>query len=271
MCPPTYFDVTYSINPWMDPTKPVNRELAQLQWEGLRDLYRDLGHTVAVIDATPDLPDMVFAANGATVINGAVLLARFRHPERAQEVVAYRDWFSRHDYKHVQDGSWANEGQGDFLLAGQRLLAGTGFRTARRSHREARTVFGRPVVTLQLIDPRFYHLDTALAVLDGTDVMYYPDAFSPSSQQRLQELFPDAILATAADADCFGLNAISDGRHVVLPEAATHLSARLAERGFQPIGVDMSELLKAGGAVKCCTLELHGLNPHAPRRARKQQ
>src|SRR6202035_5009861 len=115
---------------------------------------------------------------------------------------------------------------------------------------------GRTVIGLDLTDPRFYHLDTALAVLDADRVMYYPAAFSPGSRDVLARLYPDAILATEADAEVFGLNAVSDGRHVVLPQAATHLIGELRRGGYTPIGVDVSELNKAGGAVKCCTLEL---------------
>jgi N-dimethylarginine dimethylaminohydrolase len=117
-------------------------------------------------------------------------------------------------------------------------------------------LFGVPVISLQLVDPRFYHLDTALAVLDDTTVAYYPEAFSPGSRGVLQRLFPDAILASEADAVVLGLNAVSDGRHVVLPSAAVDLATQLRERGYVPVGVDLGELLKAGGSVKCCTLEI---------------
>jgi N-dimethylarginine dimethylaminohydrolase len=111
-------------------------------------------------------------------------------------------------------------------------------------------------VSLQLVDPRFYHLDTALAVLGDHDVAYFPEAFSPGSRGVLQRLFPDAILTGEEDATVLGLNAVSDGRHVVLPAAARDLAAQLRERGYEPVGVDLSELLKAGGSVKCCTLEI---------------
>jgi N-dimethylarginine dimethylaminohydrolase len=255
MCPPTYFDVTYSINPWMDPRKPVDPTLALAQWEDLRDLFLANGHQVEIIDPVEGLPDMVFAANGASVVDGRVLLARFRYAERAPESAAYREWFGARPFAEVRDGRLVNEGQGDYLLAGSYLLAGTGFRTDRNSHDEAQELFGRPVISLTLIDPRFYHLDTALAVLDDT-VMYYPAAFSAGSREVLRRLYPDAIIATDADAEVFGLNAVCDGRTVVLPQAATHLIDALRDRGFDPIGVDVSELMKAGGAVKCCTLEI---------------
>jgi len=256
MVRPTYFDVNYSINPWMDPKKPISTELAITQWEWLRDLYLELGHRVDQLDPRPGLPDMVFAANGATVLNGRVLVARFRYPQRRAESNAYLDWFRARHYGAVRQARWLNEGEGDCLLAGSRLLAGSGFRTDSRSPAELQKYFGVPVAGLTLVDPRYYHLDTALAVLDEDTVMYYPQAFSAGSRQLLKELYPDAITASAEDAAAFGLNAVSDGRHVVLPQASTGLIARLREHGFEPIGADLSELLKAGGSVKCCTLEL---------------
>ncbi|MEU3723509.1 dimethylargininase [Streptomyces sp. NPDC031705] len=256
MCRPQHYDVTYSINPWMHPERSTDPGLAVRQWERLRDLYRELGHTVEEIDPVEGLPDMVFAANGATVVDGRVYGARFRHVQRTAEGPAYLDWFGRRGYREVLWPEYVNEGEGDFLTVGRRLLAGTGFRTDPRSHAEAQEFFGLPVTSLTLVDPEYYHLDTALAVLSDDEVMYYPAAFSEGSRAVLRTMFPHAILATAEDAAVFGLNAFSDGRHVLLPEAATGLMAQLSARGFEPVGVGLSELLKAGGSVKCCTLEL---------------
>ncbi|HEU5265513.1 MAG TPA: arginine deiminase-related protein [Jatrophihabitans sp.] len=255
MCRPTHFDVVYSINPWMDPAKSVDRQRAIRQWQRIHDLFVELGHQVELVDPLPGLPDMVFAANGATVVDDRVLVARFRHAERAGEAAAYLDWFGERGFDVRQSAS-VNEGQGDFLAVGDILLAGTGFRSDRGSHSESRSFFGRRVVGLTLVKDTFYHLDTALTVLDQNTVAYYPAAFDAPSRAVLEQLFPDAILATDRDAAAFGLNAVSDGRYVVLPSGATELVARLRERGFVPINADVSELLRGGGGVKCCTLEL---------------
>lgn len=258
MCPPAHFQVTYSINPWMDPTKPVDIPLAVAQWEDLRDRYRSLGHTVDVLEARPGLPDMVFAANGATVVDGRVLGARFAYREREPEAAAHLAWFRAHGFTDLHEPAHINEGEGDFAVTRSWILAGRGFRSSPLSHAEAQEFLGRAVIGLDLIDPRYYHLDTALAVLDdaGDDVMYYPGAFSPGSRSVLERLFPDAIRANAADAAALGMNAVSDGRHVLLPQAALGLFDPLRERGYEPVGMDLSELLKGGGSVKCCTQEL---------------
>ncbi|MFJ3812800.1 dimethylargininase [Streptomyces sp. NPDC090056] len=260
MCPPAHFTVTYSINPWMDPTKPVDLPLALAQWEDLRNRYRALGHTVEVLEPDPALPDMVFAANGATVVGGRVLGARFAYPERAAEADAHLDWFRRNGWAEEDLGipQHVNEGEGDFAVTASWILAGRGFRASPLSHGEAQEFFGRPVIGLDLVDPRYYHLDTALCVLDdaGDEVMYYPGAFSPGSRAVLARLFPDALVATEEDAAAFGLNAVSDGRNVLLPQAAVGLFEPLRDRGFEPVGLDLSELLKGGGSVKCCTQEL---------------
>ncbi|MFH9088914.1 dimethylargininase [Streptomyces sp. NPDC017673] len=256
MCRPRHYDVTYSINPWMNPGRNTDTMLAVRQWEQLRDLYLELGHTIEEIKPVEGLPDMVFAANGATVVDGRVFGARFRHAERTAEGPAYLRWFEEHGYQDVLWPEHINEGEGDLLTVGRRILAGTGFRTDIRAHAEAQEFFGLPVTSLTLVNPRHYHLDTALAVLSDDEIMYYPDAFTPGSQAVLRALFPHAVIATAEDAAVFGLNAFSDGRHVLLPTAAKGLQAQLRARGFEPIGVELTELLKAGGSVKCCTLEL---------------
>ncbi|WP_328325455.1 amidinotransferase [Kribbella sp. NBC_00382] len=256
MCPPTHFDVTYSINPWMDPGKPTDQSIAMDQWQRIHDQLLALGHTVDVVPPLDGLPDMVFAANGATVYGDRALVARFRFPERDAESAGYLDWFAAKGLK-VRQATLENEGEGDYLAVGPWILAGNGFRTDRRSHVETEEYFGRPVIGLTLVNDKFYHLDTALSALDEHTVMYYPAAFTPGSQAILRELFPNAILADHDDAEAFGLNAVSDGKHVLMPEGAANLVAQLRAAGFETYGMDVSELLRAGGGVKCCILELH--------------
>lgn len=258
MCEPTHFRVDYAINPWMDPSTPVDTDLARKQWQGLREALVELGHTVHLLEPEPGLPDMVYAANGALVINGTAYGAQFRYPQRAAEADAHRRWYERNGWRYVAPQA-TNEGEGDLAYVGGMVLAGYGFRTDRAAHQEVRETFGLPVVSLQLVDPRFYHLDTALAVLDSGDrgqVAYYPGAFSDDSQAMLRQLFPEAILADEADAEAFALNLVSDSRHAVLNSEATAMADKLAQAGYQPVPVELGELRKGGGSVKCCVAEL---------------
>ncbi len=257
MCRPTHFAVTYAINPWMDPSVPVDVDLAMRQWEGLRDAYRALGHTVSFIAPVAGLPDMVFAANGALVVDGKVLGASFLAAERQPEGPAYSRWLAEADaFREFGSTSTVNEGEGDFLDLDTVILAGTGFRTSRAAHGEAQEFFGKPVVSLQLVDPRFYHLDTAIAILGDHDIAYYPGAFSPGSSAVLRRMFPDAITVDEAEAATFAMNSVSDGRNVVIPVESVRFGAALRERGYDPVPVELSEFRKAGGGPKCCTLEI---------------
>ena len=255
MCRPEHFTVSYRINPWMHPEDPTDTSLALKQWTVLYDTYVDLGFAVHLIDSLPGLPDMVYAANGGFVLDGIAYGAKFHYPERQPEGPAYMDWF-RSQGLDVREPKATNEGEGDFLLVGDTILAASGFRSDTSSHQEIADIYGRDVVSLQLVNPSYYHLDTALAVIDPTTIAYLPSAFDEASLSILRELYPDAIIATEEDAAFLGLNSFSDGHNVVIAERATTFAKDLAERGYNPIGVDLSELLLGGGGVKCCTLEL---------------
>ena len=255
MCRPEHFTVSYRINPWMHPEDPTDTSLALQQWTVLYDTYVDLGFTVQLIDPLPGLPDMVYAANGGFVLDGIAYGARFHYPERQPEGPAYMEWF-RSQGLDVREPQETNEGEGDFLLVGDTILAASGFRSDTSSHQEIADIYGREVVSLQLVNPSYYHLDTALAVIDSTTIAYLPSAFDEASLTILRRRYPDAIIATEEDAAILGLNSFSDGHNVVIAERATTFAKDLRDRGFSPIGVELSELLLGGGGVKCCTLEL---------------
>ncbi|MET0673069.1 MAG: dimethylargininase [Microbacterium pygmaeum] len=268
MCRPEHFTVSYTINPWMVPANPTDTAKAVRQWQDLYDTYLALGHEVELIDPIDGLPDMVYTANGGFVIDGVAYGAKFRFQERVPEGPAFMNWFRENGYD-VREPVEVNEGEGDFLLVGDTILAGTGFRSTGDSHREVGDVFGREVVSLNLVNPSFYHLDTAIAVLDPVEgianggpkranIAYLPDAFDEVSRAILEERYPDAILVSSQDGAVFGLNSASDGRNVIISPRAKGFETQLRERGYNPIPVDLSELLLGGGGIKCCTLELRG-------------
>ncbi|MET7748023.1 dimethylargininase [Micromonospora sp. NPDC005367] len=259
MCSPEHFAVEYAINPWMDVTAPVDTELTVKQWDRLRETLVQLGHEVHLLTPERGLPDMVYAANGAFVVDGAVYGAQFKHEQRAAEAAAHRAFYESQGWRFIAP-SETNEGEGDFAYVpeahGGLILAGHGFRTELPAHAEAQEALGRPVVSLRLVDPRFYHLDVALAAIDDANIVYFPGAFSAASQKVLAQLFPDAVIADDADVMAFGLNLVSDGLNVVLNSEAAGLAEKLEAVGYHPVPVKLSELKKGGGSVKCCIAEL---------------
>jgi N-dimethylarginine dimethylaminohydrolase len=261
MCRPEHFTVSYRINPWMHPQHPTDTGRAVAQWQRLYETYLSLGHDVQLIDPIAGLPDMVFTANGGFTLDSVAYGASFTYEQRMPEGPAFMEWFEANGFR-VAPPTVTNEGEGDLMLVGDTVLAGTGFRSTSESHREVARVFGRDVLTLTLVDPRFYHLDTALAVLDpltgdsDANIAYLPGAFDERSRAVLEDRFPDAVLVGDEDAAVLGLNSISDGRNVIISSRAKGFEQQLVERGYNPIGVDLSELLLGGGGVKCCTLEL---------------
>ncbi|GAB3039912.1 amidinotransferase [Parafrigoribacterium mesophilum] len=261
MCAPEHFAVTYSGNPFMDPTTPINTALALRQWENLRDTYRLLGHSVTLLAPIPGLVDMVFAANGGFTLDGKAYVARCAYPQRRAEAPAFQSWFESHGFDTYVPG-YVNEGEGDFAVIGDIILAGTGFRSRPESHSELAAIFEREVVSLALVDPRFYHLDVALTVLDSESVSgtcriaYFPPAFDAASQAVLAKRFPDAILVDEDEAALLALNSVSDGRHVIVSDSAPRYIRQLLAAGYTPVPVDLSELLKGGGGIKSCTQEL---------------
>jgi N-dimethylarginine dimethylaminohydrolase len=261
MCRPEYFTVSYSINPWMHPDEPTDTALAVRQWEDLRASYLGLGHSVQLLEPVPGLVDMVFTANGGFTIDDTAYLASFAYPQRQPESDAYRAWFPVNGFE-VREPDAVNEGEGDFAYVGGVIVAGSGYRSTVGSHAELEAVFGREVLSVTLIDPKFYHLDVAFTVLDSeakdgpARVAYLPSAFDAASRALLAERFPDSILVSEAEAELLALNSVSDGLNVVVADAAVDYIRQLSANGYNPVPVDLSELLKGGGGIKCCTQEL---------------
>lgn len=255
MCRPGNFEVYYSINRWMDVTVQVDAALAMAQWENLRKTYLRLGHSVEVMDDVPGLPDMVFTANAGIIKGSKALVSKFRSEYRQPEEEYFAQWFQAQGFDVVRP-ELVNEGEGDFLWTGSVMLGGSGFRSELGAGPEVTELLGLPTETLELVDSRWYHIDTALAILDERTIAFVPEAFSPRSLEILAGLGLEQIRVCVEDAEWFALNAVSDGKNVVVAEQAVNFQAQLTEHGFTPVPVDVSEFLKSGGGAKCCTLIL---------------
>ena len=258
MCPPDYYGIEYEINPWMDRKAGANRERAIAQWEALyATLTGPVGASVELLDPVPGLPDMVFTANAGLVAGRRFIPSRFRHSVRTGEEPYFRRWFETQGYEvlPLPDGC-IFEGAGDALACGETLFAGYHYRSHISSHRELSRLLGTRVLSLELSNPRFYHLDTCFCPLGPESAIYYPDAFDRYAQQVLASGVQRPVFAESPDAARFGCNAVVVDRHVVLNTGCARLSERLEESGYTVHEVDLSEFLKSGGAAKCLTLRL---------------
>ena len=271
MTNPDCYEVSYTINPWMDPAAwsrngEDSKRLARRQWEALADQLKALGMEIEVVPAAPGLPDLVFPANAAIVLDRRALLASFRHPERRGEEACFRRFFDALRDKGkldavtpMPDGIF-QEGAGDCLWdeARQTFWAGWGPRSARESLPVIERFFGRPVIELELVTERFYHLDTCFSVLTGGEVLYFPGALSNAAQAAvIERVKPELrIEASAEEAATFGLNSVNIGRDLVMAAAPPRLAAILAERGYRCLPVELSSFILSGGASFCMTLRL---------------
>jgi N-dimethylarginine dimethylaminohydrolase len=258
VCPPQYYGIDYEINPWMDRRRPADRQLAGAQWAALyQALTGEVGADLVVLEPKPGLPDLVFTANAGLVFGDRVVPSRFRHPERAGEEPVFRAWFAEAGFEIVDlPSDCAFEGAGDALFCGDTLFAGYHYRSDIRSHRMLSERLGIPVVSLELTDARFYHLDTCFCPLDAQTAMYYPGAFDDYGRRVLAARIPNLIALNDGDAARFGANAVVLGRKVVLNAGCEGLYRQLQEHGFEPHAVALDEFLKAGGSAKCLTLDL---------------
>jgi len=271
MCRPDHFGVDYAINPWMDPQGWAREskslvDASQREWAAFHRALVGLGAVVELVPPVPRLPDLVFTANAAVVLDRQVLLARFRHPERRGEethfAAAFRTLQARGLVDRIAtlpDGLML-EGAGDCVFDRTRNLFWTGWgpRSDRAAADAVRDLFAVETVALELVDPRFYHLDTALCPLSGGEVMYVPAAFTPEgiAAIRARVAPADRIEVALADACRLAANAVCVGDAIVMSGCGDRLRRRLAERGYRVIATPLTAFLRSGGAAFCLTLRL---------------
>ncbi|MCR5878469.1 dimethylarginine dimethylaminohydrolase family protein [Phenylobacterium sp. J367] len=271
MTDPAHYEVCYQINPWMRPTTwREDRDAclagAKAASGALRAALKAIGAQVETVEAARGLPDLVFPANAAVVLDGRVLLARFRHPERQGEEAIFRSAFCKLKTRGVIDEivdlpeDLFHEGAGDAIWDQGRQLfwAGYGPRSSKGALAVLKDVFGREVVPLELASERYYHLDTCFCPLTGGEVLYYPPAFTEAALAEIRARVPEElrIEATDADAEAFCVNAVNVGRTIVMAKAPPALRARLEARGYDVREVDLAPFILSGGAAYCMTLRL---------------
>jgi len=271
MCPPRHFSVTYSINPWMDPQawsdggKNLHAD-AQRQWDDLRAALAAAGAAIDTVEPAPDLPDLVFTANAAVVLDHKAVLSRFRHRERRDEEPVFAAAFAGLAARGVVDeicslpAGMILEGAGDCIWDAKRRLfwLGCGFRSDAAAAPFLERQFGWPCLALPLAAASFYHLDTALCALPCGSLIYYPEAFMPTARAAIEaHVAPEYRIAlNRADADRFAANAVCIHNTIVLSRCSASLRVRLEERGYAVVQTPLHAFMRSGGSACCLTLRL---------------
>lgn len=257
LCPPDYYGIEYEINPWMSRARGADAALAQQQWKNLHGTLSQLGCKIHLVKPRPKLPDMVFTANAGLAVGRKFIPSNFRHKERAGEAPHFARWMEEHGYEIAWlPAELYFEGEGDALFEGETLFCGYKFRSDINSHRAVADMLGCLVISVELVDPRFYHLDTCFCPLPDGSAFWFPAAFDEYGQRAIREQVKELVDVEEAEAMHFSCNAVVLGRQIVLPEGAPKLVTKLRERGYKCHELPMSEFLKAGGACKCLTMFL---------------
>jgi N-dimethylarginine dimethylaminohydrolase len=261
MCAPDHYDVDYVINPWMEGNiHKSSRDRAVEQWQGLHNLIKE--HvTVDLVTPQKGVPDMVFTANAGLVLGDTAVLSRFYHKERQGEEPFFKEWFEDNGFTVYElPPELPFEGAGDALFdrEGRWLWAGYGFRSELDSHPYLAKWLDVEVLSLRLMDDRFYHLDTCFCPLNNGYLLYYPPAFDAYSNRLIEMRVPveKRIAIAEPDAVNFACNAVNLDHIVIMNKASAELKQRLAEIGFEVLETPLTEFLKAGGAAKCLTLRV---------------
>lgn len=259
VCPPDFFGIEYEINPWMRITNASDPVRSSQQWHALMHVLESVGAKLERMEPVKGLPDLVFTANAGIVSDGIAVPSRFRHPERQREEAYFERWFAEHGYRVITlEPTMYFEGAGDLLGFPDLWFGGYRQRSDIRAYTVLTEIFHREILPLELVDSRFYHLDTCFCPLSGGDLLYYPPAFDSYAQTVIDSrISADRRWAVPSEeAVRFACNAVCVDRHVVLPAGCPHTMDWLVAHGYEPHPVELDEFMKAGGAAKCLTLAL---------------
>jgi N-dimethylarginine dimethylaminohydrolase len=260
VCPPDYFGIEYEINPWMRLSNRVNHERAVRQWHELMRIFEnDLGIMLERMTPKPGLPDLVFTANAGVVVGRTAVVSHFRYPERQREEAHFENWFREHGYDvMLMKETFHFEGAGDLLGFPDYWFGGYRQRSDIGVFPILSERFYREIIPLELVDSRFYHLDTCFCPLSGGELLYFPAAFDAYGQAAIAERVPGGLRFAVPEAEAlkFACNAVCVGKHVVLPSGCPVTQSWLHDRGYDTHTVQLDEFMKSGGSAKCLTLAL---------------
>ena len=256
MCSPSHYGIEYEINPWMSRSHQSSPQRAGEQWQSLLRLLQErLQVEIFTLEAQPGLPDMVFTANGGLVWDHNFIVSNFRYEVRRVEAAHFEEWFRHRGFNVTRLPSELYfEGEGDLLRCSDTWFAGYHIRSDILAHHKVAEIIDQEILSLELTDDWFYHLDTCFCPLGNGRALYYPPAFDGYARTVLHNRISQLIAVSYDEAARFACNAIVVGDSVVMNDGCPKVREQLESLGFTVFETPLSEFLKAGGSAKCLVL-----------------
>ena len=260
VCPPDYYGIEYEINPWMRVSNAVDPGRSKVQWQNLmQTLEDDAGAELKKMTPITGHPDLVFTANAGLIHDGVTVVSQFRQPERQREEKHFEQWFADNDYRVIPLGvENCFEGAGDLLGFADVWFGGYRKRSDIGAYTALAKIYDKEILPLELVNDKFYHLDTCFCPLSGGELLYYPPAFDSYAQNTINDRVEKhhRLVVPQVEAERFACNAVCVDRHVVLPSGCDKTMELLESHGYIPHPVELGEFMKSGGSAKCLTLAL---------------
>lgn len=269
MCRPKFFDVRHHLlNAHMEMKIAVKKKLALTQWDNTYKILIANNVKVDLLDPHPDLPDMVFTANAGIVHGNKAVVSNFGAVPRRPETQYHTTFFKERGFEVLNplDDEVEIEGCGDFMPThnGESFFVAHGFRSSFKAYAYLKDVLSLPKDKLhhmKLMNPYFYHIDTALMSLTHGHLMYYPDAFDKESEKKILDVGGNKVIAIgkedAMDFACNSVNFEENGEHLIIGNKFSDpLKDKLTNYGYKVIETPYEQFLLAGGSIRCSVLDI---------------
>lgn len=254
-----YFDIEYKINPWMQEDVEISFDKANEQYNAIIQAFKDENIPYKISKPAP-YPDSVFIADSGFLINNIFICTNFKYKERQREVIYWQNFFQEQGYETViLPSSVLFEGTGDLIYTNSQVFLGHGIRTNLEAVKHIKPFIQKDIFPIELINDRFFHLDTCFFPIDDKNILLYKDAIAPESLKKLKEKY-NIITAEKKEAMNFALNIFRYEKTLFLNKGNPKTKKLLEEYGYKVAPLDLSEFIKAGGAIKCMTLKEEEVN-----------
>jgi N-dimethylarginine dimethylaminohydrolase len=249
VCRPTFYDIKYQINPWMN-FHGFNKNMAIDQWNSFCDRIKEFGAEVLQVKPREDLPDMTFTSDNGLFLKSEniFVVSNHKHEERSREQWWFHEFFFNRNASIITTANYFCGS--DAVFFEDTLIGGYGFRTDKELYDEIRPLLDKDPIVVKLVNPYFFTLNSCFCPLNNSDYLIYEDAFDefPSLGRK--------ISVPGVEAKNFACSSLVIGNKVLISKNCPITCEKLKEFGYEPVELEMSELMKSGGACKALALEI---------------